>query len=142
MYPRLRRTDYRIEYNVRNFNLEEARRMVYERPDLLSLSEMYKVAGSYEKGSADYNKVMATAIRYFPNSPAALNDNALNAMEQKDYATAVRLLEKSSVTNQNAELLSTLGVADTGVGETRKLRLLSVVHRTWVRRMPNTTLRK
>lgn len=120
VYPRLRRTDYRIEYNVRNFNLEEARRMVNERPDLLSLSEMYKVAGSYEKGSADYNKVMATAIRYFPNSPAALNDNALNAMEQKDYATAVRLLEKSSVTNQNAELLSTLGVAYTGVGEYEK----------------------
>lgn len=117
VYPRLRRTDYRIEYNVRNFNLEEARRMVNERPDLLSLSEMYKVAGSYEKGSAEYNKVMATAVRCFPNSPAALNDNALNAMEQKDYATAVRLLEKSSVTNQNAELLSTLGVAYAGAGE-------------------------
>lgn len=120
VYPRLRRTDYRIEYNVRNFNLEEARRMVNERPDLLSLSEMYKVAGSYEKGSAEYNKVMATAVRCFPNSPAALNDNALDAMERKDYAAAVKLLENSPVTAQNAELLSTLGVAYAGAGEYQK----------------------
>ena len=51
IYPALRRNEYRIEYNVRNFNLEEARRMVDERPDLLSLSEMYKVADSYGKGT-------------------------------------------------------------------------------------------
>ena len=38
--------------------MQEARRMVDERPDLLSLQEMYKVAGSYEKGSVDYKRVM------------------------------------------------------------------------------------
>ena len=61
VYPLLRRNEYRIVYNVRNFDIEEARRMVDERPDLLSLKEMYKVAASYEKGSADYDKVMRTA---------------------------------------------------------------------------------
>lgn len=68
VYPRLRRNEYRIEYNVRNFNLEEARRMVGERPDLLSVQEMYKVAGSYEKGSAEYERVMQTAARCFPTN--------------------------------------------------------------------------
>ena len=43
IYPALRRNEYRIEYNVRNFNLEEARRMVDERPDLLSLSERWPI---------------------------------------------------------------------------------------------------
>lgn len=42
VYPLLRRNEYRIVYNVRNFDIEEARRMVDERPDLLSLKEMYK----------------------------------------------------------------------------------------------------
>ena len=69
VYPLLRRNEYRIVYNVRNFNIEEARRMVDERPDLLSLTEMYKVAASYEKGSADYDKVMRTAARLYPDSP-------------------------------------------------------------------------
>lgn len=62
----LRRNEYKIEYNVRNFNLDEARRMVDERPDLLSLTEMYKVADSYEKGSPGYGKVMQVAARYSP----------------------------------------------------------------------------
>ena len=71
VYPLLRRNEYRIVYNVRNFNIEEARRMVDERPDLLSLTEMYKVAASYEKGSADYDKVMRTAARFPGGSKAA-----------------------------------------------------------------------
>ena len=92
IYPALRRNEYRIEYNVRNFNLEEARRMVDERPDLLSLSEMYKVADSYGKGTPGYDKVMATALRYFPASPSALNENAVNAISREEYAKAVELL--------------------------------------------------
>ena len=120
IYPALRRNEYRIEYNVRNFNLEEARRMVDERPDLLSLSEMYKVAGSYGKGTPEYDKVMATAVRYFPASPAALNENAVNAISREEYARAVELLEKSEVTAKSAELLTTLGVAYAGAGQYEK----------------------
>ncbi len=111
LYPALRRNEYRVEYNVRNFDLEEARRMIDERPDLLSLSEMYKVAGSYGKGTPEYDRAMATAMRYYPASPAALNENALLAIERKDYAAAAELLEKAGATAQNAALLNTLGVA-------------------------------
>lgn len=80
VYPPLRRNEYRIEYNVRNFDLEEARRMIGERPDLLSLEEMYNVAGSYEKGSAGYERAMETAARCYPDRPAVLNDRALAAL--------------------------------------------------------------
>lgn len=117
IYPALRRNEYRIEYNVRNFNLEEARRMVDERPDLLSLSEMYKVAGSYGKGTPDYDKVMAVAVRYFPSSPATLNENAVNAISREEYAVAAELLEKAEVTARTATLLNTLGVAYAKAGE-------------------------
>ncbi len=111
IYPVLRRNEYRIEYNVRNFNLEEARRMVDERPDLLSLQEMYKVAESYGKGTPEYDKVMAVAVRYFPSSPAALNDTALDAISRKDYGKAAEMLEKAEITVRTAALLNTLGVA-------------------------------
>lgn len=111
LYPALRRNEYRVEYNVRNFDLEEARRMIDERPDLLSLSEMYKVAGSYGKGTPEYDRAMAVAMRYYPSSPAALNENALLAIARKDYAAAAELLENAEATEQTAALLNTLGVA-------------------------------
>ncbi len=111
IYPALRRNEYRIEYNVRNFDLEEARRMIDERPDLLSLSEMYKVADSYGKGTPGYDRVMAVAVRCFPDSPAALNDSALQAIGRGECGKAVELLEKAGVTARTAVLLNTLGVA-------------------------------
>ncbi len=117
MYPVLRRNEYRIEYNVRNFSLEEARRLIDERPDLLSLSEMYKVADSYGKGTPEYDRAMAAAMRCYPSSPAALNDNALNAIARKEYAAAAALLENSEMTAHSAELLNTLGMAYLGAEE-------------------------
>ena len=117
LYPVLRRNEYRIEYNVRNFDLEEAKRQIETRPDLLSLSEMYKVAGSYGKGSPEYDKVMAVAVRYFPTSPAALNEHALSAIAREEYDAAIELLEKSETAAQTAELLNTLGVAYAKAGQ-------------------------
>lgn len=116
-YPVLRRNEYRIEYSVRNFDLEEARRMLDERPDLLSLSEIYKVAGSYGKGTAGYEKAMAAALLYFPASPAAVNDNALDAMSRKDYSGAADILENAEITAGDPVLLNTLGVAYALAGE-------------------------
>ncbi|WP_418450467.1 DUF3868 domain-containing protein [Alistipes sp.] len=120
VYPPLRRNEYKIEYNVRNFDLQEARRMVDERPDLLSLQEMYKVAGSYEKGSVDYKRVMDAAARYFPDKPAVLNDRALDALGRGDTAEAIAGLEMSGVMAQQPVLLNTLGVAYARSGELHK----------------------
>lgn len=119
---RLRRNEYRIEYNVRNFDINEARRMLEERPDLLSLAEIYRVAALSEKGSPEYVKAMGVAARYFPSSPAVLNDSAMASIEAGDCAAAVKLLEGSTVTQTNASLLNTLGVAYAGAGEPHKAR--------------------
>ena len=71
MYPKLRRNDYQIVYNVRNFNIDEARALIDSDPEKLSLGEMYKVAGSYAKGSADYNHIMEVAAKTYPAEVAA-----------------------------------------------------------------------
>ena len=47
MYGPLRRNEYKIEYSVRSFNLEEAKKQIKTRPDLLSVEEIYTVAESY-----------------------------------------------------------------------------------------------
>lgn len=118
VYPPLRRIEYRIEYNIRNFSLEEARRMMEERPELLSLQEMYMVASSYEKGSAEYRKAMDIAAEYYPDSPAVLNDRALDLISAKKYAQAVSLLDASAgLVASEAELQNTLGVALANSGQ-------------------------
>ncbi len=111
LYPELRRNEYRIVYDVRNFKLEEACAMILTRPDLLSLKEMYMVAESYEKGSEEYEKAMKIAAESYPDSPAVLNDMAHNLMEAKDYEGVVKLLENSPLTKSEPVLQNTLGVA-------------------------------
>ena len=44
MYGPLRRNEYKIEYSVRSFNLEEAKKQIKTRPDLLSVEEIYTAA--------------------------------------------------------------------------------------------------
>lgn len=92
VYPEVRRTDYRITYNVRNFSLEEAQRIIKERPQKLSLQEMFLVANSYEEGSPDYCEVFEVAVRMFPSDETA-NVNAANtALRRGDKASADRYL--------------------------------------------------
>ncbi len=84
-YPGLRRTDYRINYVIRSFNLEEARRLVCTAPGRLSLEEMFAVAQTYEPGSADFNEVFDVAVRMYPDSDVA-NLNAANALLEQGRA--------------------------------------------------------
>lgn len=107
VYPSVRRTDYTIKYNVRNFSLDEARRIVKERPQKLSLQEMYLVANSYEAGSSDYCDVFEVAVRMFPTDETA-NVNAANAaLIRGDKRSAERYLLRAGA---SAEALNARGI--------------------------------
>ena len=95
-YPALRHTDYRIEYDVRHFSgADEIRRIMAERPQNLSLDELYLLAGEYEPGTDEFTEVFETAVRLFPNDEAA-NLNAANAaMRRGDNTAAARYLERA-----------------------------------------------
>lgn len=95
LYPSLRRTDYKVYYHVRNFNLEEARRIIKERPQNLSLNEMYLVANSYEKGSAAFNQVFDVAVRMYPESEPANLNAACVALSRGDKASAATFLARA-----------------------------------------------
>lgn len=89
-YPYLRRTDYRIEYNIRIFNdVAEIKQVMAEQPQKLSQNEFYLVAQDYEPGTAEFTDVFETAVRIFPNDTIA-NLNAANAAIRRDDFTAAR----------------------------------------------------
>ena len=129
IYPALRRCMYRVEYDVKVFDLDEARKVIYDSPADLSLQEMYMVARSYESGSDEYRYAMEMAAEHFPLEPAVLGDKALNALEASDAGAAVDALEGKihdaveSGTGERPEmektagLLNILGVAYARTGE-------------------------
>ena len=119
MYGPLRRNDYRIEYNVRNFNLEEARQLIRTNPKLLSQNEMYQVAGSYPKDSKEYREAMEIAARTYPDDPVALGNAAATCLAAKDARGAIALLEGKKL---DATAMNTLGVAYAEVGEYQKAK--------------------
>ena len=96
VYPGLRHSDYRIEYQIRQYTtVEEIAEVMKTSPQKLSLSEMYRLASVLPEGSQEYNDVFETAVRMYPNDEAA-NLNAANAaLERGDLRYAERYLEKA-----------------------------------------------
>ncbi len=99
VYPALRHSDYRIEYNIRSYNdVNEILTLIKTRPQNLSLQEFFLAAQSVEPGSTLYNDIFDTAVRMYPDSEVA-NLNAANvAMAGGDYAKAERYLAKAGDT--------------------------------------------
>ena len=94
-YPALRHSDYHITYKVKPFDVEEAKQLIKTKPQQLSEEEMYMVAQTYEPGSADFNEVMETAVRMFPNSETANLNVANTRLNQGDADAAKPYLDKA-----------------------------------------------
>ena len=96
LFPLLRRSVYQIEYAVPEFAMEKAEQILETKPNMLSLEEMYGIADSYVKGSAQYNRVFKIAGQTYPNDPIACVNAAAIAIWEKDFATAKQFIEKWS----------------------------------------------
>ena len=107
LYAPLRRNDYRIEYNVRNFTLDEAKQMLESRPDLLSAAEMQRIADSYGNNTDGYRKALDTALKIYPDNTAIRYNAALAEVETENYLKAIALLKDT----QDAASLNLLGIA-------------------------------
>ncbi len=95
-YPALRRTDYRIEYDVRHYvNPQEIRSLVDNRPQNLSLGEFYTAAQDLEAGSDAFNHIFETAARMFPQSEAANLNAAVSALQRGDFKSAKAYLSRA-----------------------------------------------
>ena len=92
MFPSLRKVTGTGDYDVRNFDAEEAKAVVKTRPQNLSLNELYLVANTYEPGSEDFNSLFETAVRLYPESVTATVNAAVAALERRDFVGAERYL--------------------------------------------------
>ncbi len=95
-YPRLRHTDYKVEYNVRVYSSpDEIREVMAKHPQNLSLDEFYIVAQECEPGSEEFRDIFETAVRMYPDDETA-NLNAANAaISHGDLTTAAHYLDKA-----------------------------------------------
>ena len=94
-FPKLRRIEVVVQYDVREVNSAEASELIYTHPDLLSLDEIYAVARQYRPGSDQYREVYEVAAYHFPNDVVA-NVNAASAvMLTGDLISAWNYLRKA-----------------------------------------------
>lgn len=119
IYPGLRRTDYTIYYDIRNFDLDEARDIINKSPQKLSLEEMYSVANSYPVGSEEYSRAYETAVTMYPDDEVA-NINAANvALMRGHYDRAERFLAKAGNSAQAENARGALALHNKDYAEAR-----------------------
>lgn len=94
-YPALRHSDYHITYRVKPFDVEEAKRVIKSKPQQLSLDEMFRVAQTYEPGSKEFNDVMETAVRMFPDDETANLNAAILRLNSQQPDAAKPFLDKA-----------------------------------------------
>ena len=120
MYVPLRRNEYRIEYNVRNFTVEEAAQIIHNRPEQLSAAEMQRVADSYGRNSEAYRSTLKIALDTYPDNRVIRHNAALAEIEAGQYEAAVALLKDDAAAD--GEMLNLLGVAYVRLGQNDKAR--------------------
>lgn len=118
-YPPLRRTEYVVVYNVRPFNVEEAREIIKTNPKLLSLNEMYLVAQSYPAGSKEFKEVFDIAVRLYPDSDIAILNSASADIESGNMDGAIERMNRIA---DSPKVWNNLGVAYVRKGDINKAK--------------------
>ncbi len=93
-FPKLRRIEVVVEYNINEIDHQDASELIYTHPDLLSQEEMYETARYYRPGTDQYREVYEIAAFHFPDDVTA-NVNAASAvMLTGDLISAWNYLRK------------------------------------------------
>ena len=95
VYPHLRRSDYEITFEYKEFTLDEAKEIYKTKPYQLSVRELWDVANTFEPGSDDFNRVIQTAVNLYPESEEAAVNLANIALRQNDVLKAETLLQRA-----------------------------------------------
>ena len=94
VYPGLRRSDYEITFNIKQFNtIQECLDIYRTKPHQLSRHELWQVAQTMKPFSDEYNRVMQTTLNYYPDDETANVNLAAVALSQQDILKAQTLLQ-------------------------------------------------
>lgn len=110
IFPSLRVAICKVSYDIKNFNLEEAKEVIKRRPQNLSLNEMFMVANTYPKGSQEFIDIFETAVRIYPESEIANMNAATAALSRNDLVSAKRYLERVKSADYSPEYNNAMGV--------------------------------
>ena len=108
MYPKLRRTDYKLDYEVAPISIERGKEIMRTTPRNLSLNELFLIAETYTPGSNEFREVMEIAARTYPDSDVANGNAAAAALQRGDLSAAATYLGK--VKNQDADWNNNMGM--------------------------------
>lgn len=109
-FPSLRKAICQIDFEVKNFDISQAKEIIKSRPQNLSLSEMFMVANTYPKGSQEFVDLFETAARIFPDDPTANLNAAAAALSRGDLVYAQRHLDRAKTISDSREYDNTKGV--------------------------------
>ena len=112
--PELRRTHYRVDYDIRTYvEAGDVMRVMETAPENLTLAEFYSAAARYQPGTPEYTRIYRAALEQYPDEPVA-NLNAANAeMAAGNYAAAAADLAKAG---NSAEAEYARGVLEASQG--------------------------
>lgn len=110
IFPSLRVAICKVNYEIKNFNVDEAKEIIKTRPQNLSLNEMFLVANTYPKGSQEFIDVFETAVRMYPKDEIASINAAMAALSRNDLVSAERYLKMVNAHKQLPEYSNAMGV--------------------------------
>lgn len=93
VYPGLRRSDYAVEYTVRDFtSIDEIKRMMIAAPEKLSAAEVFAVANTLNPDSQAFREAISLAYALNPELPETNLNMAIIALRDSDPAKATPYL--------------------------------------------------
>ncbi len=121
VYPSLRHSDYEVDYTIRNFSIDEAKKLAFSDPSKLSLNEFFQVAQTYPAGSEEFNEVFETAVRIYPDDPVSNLNAAITAIGAKQFGKAKRYLAKANECPQKELAKAAIAMYEGRTDEARRL---------------------
>ena len=110
VYPKLRVAICKVNYEVKNFKVDEAREVFKKRPQNLSLNEMFLVANSYPENSLEFLEVFETAARMYPEDEVAGINAAVASLSRNDLVSAERYLKRVNLKRNQPVYDNAMGV--------------------------------
>ena len=110
VYPKLRVAICKVNYEVKNFKVDEAREVFKKRPQNLSLDEMFLVANSYPENSLEFLEVFETAARMYPEDEVAGINAAVASLSRNDLVSAERYLKRVNLKRNQPVYDNAMGV--------------------------------
>ena len=93
-FPKLRRIELMVAYEVRNVSDREASQLLYTHPDLLSLEEIMSVSHFYRPGTTQFREVYEIAANLYPDDVTASVNAAAAVLLVGDTKSARMYLDR------------------------------------------------